>query len=443
MLSEKVLQEIGKVLRGLSVYLVGGCVRDLLLNQTPHDFDFVVVGASPEVMQDRGFSVHGIEHSVFIHRGNPTLNGMEFSLARREKRVGEGHKGFTFEFSQVTLEEDLYRRDFTVNAMAIPVGGSVEDLIDPFGGRTHLRQGILRHVSEAFAEDPLRVLRLARFAARFDWVPAEETLTLCRDLVKRGDLRSLTPERVGMELVKALSTKHPQNFLRVLRDCRALEEVLPELNLYGIPQPADHHPEVDTGTHVELCLQQGVKILERDLGFVDPVVMWGILVHDVGKKLTPQQDYPQHTDHDKLGVSVAQSLARRLKLSNSYVDLGGLACELHMQLHRILEMRSGSIVKLLGKMDIRGMLESNVQGLAVVAEADATGRAGRSDRACPEVIFFKRAAEVFKSVSPRAGLVEQIQQVSSLEKKAFGDKIRACQVQDRAEAISRMRSEGK
>lgn len=440
MLTDKVLQEINRVLRGVSVYLVGGCVRDFFLGQDPHDFDFVVVGSSPEDMVGRGFSVHGIEHSVFVHRSLPLLRGLEFSLARKEKRVGPGHKGFTFEFSQVTLVEDLYRRDFTVNAMAIPVGGSPEDLVDPFGGLADLRQGILRHVSWAFAEDPLRVLRLARFAARFGWTPARETLEFCQEMVKHGDLRSLTPERVGMELVKALSTKYPQNFLRVMQHCGALEEVLPELNLYGIPQPEEHHPEVDSGVHVELCLQQGVKILERDFGHVDPMVMWGILVHDVGKKLTPQEGYPQHLDHDTLGTPVARALARRLKLSTAFEEFGCLACEHHMQLHRVLEMRSGSVVKLLGKMDIRGMLASNVRGLAVVSEADATGRAGRSDRSCPEVAFFKRATVVYQSIFPRVGLVEQIQQVPALEKKAFGDKIRACQFQDRAEAIARMRS---
>lgn len=433
MLNSAITNRILDLLKGAKVYFVGGCVRDLALGRKPKDFDFVVVGSSPDDMLRRGFSVHGIEHSVFIHKKDKRLRGFEFSLARREKKVGEGHTGFEFEFEDVTLADDLVRRDLTINAMAIDVG--TLDKVDPFNGMHDLMDGRLRHVSEAFAEDPLRVLRTARFAARFGWDVDASTMELCKKLVKDGELDNLTPERVWLELEKTLSEPHIDRFLRVLKDCGALEVVLPELDLYGIEQPPQHHPEVDTGTHLELVMQQVVKITD------DPLARWGALVHDVGKKLTPKDVLPHHYEHEKAGVPVVEQLCDRLNMPTDFKEFGMLVSDLHTFVHRCFDMRGGSVVKALKKLDKRGKFLENVDRLTWVAEADARGRTGFEDREYKQAEFVRQAARAYDSVKPRPELVEQIKVAAKKEKSSLGEKLRALQHQDRASAVKAVRRE--
>lgn len=435
MLDSVTTDTILDVLQGTQVYFVGGCVRDLMLDRKPKDIDFVIVGSNPDDMLRRGFSVHGIEHSVFVHKKNRHLKGFEFSLARREKKVGDGHTGFEFEFDGVTLEDDLSRRDLTVNSMAICV--ETLDRVDPFQGMRDLMAGRLRHVSDAFAEDPLRVLRVARFAARFGWEVAPATMDLCRQLVQAGELDCLTPERVALELMKVLHEPHIDLFLRVLKDCGALEVVLPELDLYGIPQPAKHHPEVDTGIHLELVMQQVVKITD------DPLARWGALVHDVGKKLTPPDVLPQHLQHEKAGVPVVEALCERLNMPTDFKEFGMLVSDLHTFVHRCFEMRGGSVVKALHKMDKRGRFLENVDRLTWVAEADARGRTGFENRDYSQAEFVRQAARAYDSVKPREELIAEVKAAEKKDKAKAGEKLRNRQHQDRASAVKMVRKEFK
>lgn len=433
MLEPDVQQRIETLLEGVQVFLVGGCVRDQVMGREPKDFDLVLVGTHPEDMLARGFSVHGIEHSVFVHRARP-LRGLEFSLARREKKVGAGHTGFAFEFEGVGLEDDLRRRDLTVNAMALPLGGGA--VVDPFGGQADLEARRLRHVSPAFAEDPLRVLRVARFLARFGgaqgWQVAPETAALCRQLVEAGECDALTPERVALELTKALAEPHPSDFVRFLHQVGALARVLPELDLFGIPQPPEHHPEVDTGEHLCLVLDQVVGLSD------DPLVRWGALVHDVGKKLTPPESWPQHIGHETAGAPVARELARRLALSKDHEELGALVSELHLFVHRCLDMTPGGIVRNLMKLDRRGRFLENVDRLTWVAEADARGRTGLEDRPYPQGAYLRAAARAYAEVKPRPAMVEAVKAAPGPEKKAAGDRLRGAQRQDRVAAVKQV-----
>jgi len=431
-LDDAVRSEVATILEGVDVYYVGGCVRDRLLGLEPHDHDFVVVGSRPEDMLARGFQVHGIEHSVFLHRQHPALGGFEFSLARREKKAPERYEGFAFEYEQVGIEEDLSRRDLTINAMAVDVRSG--EIIDPFAGRQDLERRILRHVSDAFSEDPLRVLRLARFLARYGrangWDVSQQTLDLCRQLVEADALAALTPERVAIELTKVLTEPHPADFLRLLHEVGALAVVLPELDLHGIPQPAEHHPEVDTGIHLEMVMQQVVRLSD------DTLTRYGALVHDVGKKLTPPDVLPKHHEHEERGVGVARVLTRRLRLSKEHEEFGMLVSELHTFVHRALEMTPRKIVKKLMRLDRRGVFLENVGRLALVAEADARGRAGLEDRHYPQAAFVRRAAEAYASVVPRPEMVEALKEAPREERGEFGE--RAALRQDRVEAVRRV-----
>ena len=430
-LDEKTRADILDVLDGVATYYVGGCVRDQLLGTVPKDCDFVVVGSRPEDMLARGFAVHGIEHSVFIHRERASLRGFEFGLARREKKVAAGYKGFDFEYEQVGLEDDLSRRDLTINAMAIDVGSG--ELIDPFGGREHLEERSLQHVSDAFSEDPLRVLRLARFLARYGsvngWRVAPRTIDLCVRLVDAGELRALTPERISIELRKVLVEPHPSDFLRFLHAVGALGVVLPELSLYGIPQPEHHHPEVDTGIHLELVLDQVARLTG------DALTRYGALVHDVGKKLTPLDVLPKHIGHETRGIDVAKALARRLRLPVAYEEFGMLVSELHTFVHRALEMTPGKIVKKLMKLDRRGIFRENVERLTLVAEADARGRKGLEERRYPQADFVRRAAAAYAGIELRADLVAALRDAPQADKGQLGERLRAALRQDRVEAV--------
>lgn len=355
----------------MKIYLVGGAVRDKLLGLPVKDRDWVVVGATAEDMKAQGYRQVGRDFPVFLH---PQSNE-EYALARTERKIGPGHRGFEFDSSaSVTLEEDLVRRDLTINAVAENEDG---ELIDPYGGRKDIEARVLRHTSEAFAEDPLRVLRVARFAARFaglGFVVADETLELMRSMVASGELEELTAERVWKELELALSYNNPDEFVKVMRDCGALKVILPEVDgLFGVPQPAKYHPEIDTGEHTLLCLQQVSKLSE------DLAVRYATLVHDVGKGLTPPEKWPSHYGHETSGLPLLDAIESRLPVPREFAALSRLVCEHHTKLHRIRELRPKTLLNLLESLDAIRRPE-RLQKFLAACEADARGRTGLEDR---------------------------------------------------------------
>lgn len=319
------------------IYIVGGAVRDRLLKQPVYDQDYVVVGATAEQMREWGFEQVGADFPVFLH----PVSHEEYALARTERKQGKGYKGFVFSTENVTLEEDLMRRDLTINAIAEDAGGK---LIDPYHGQQDIENRLLRHVSDAFAEDPVRVLRVARFAARFHHLGfrvADETLELMRKMVDNGEVAHLVPERVTAELFKALDTKSPQVFFEVLRDCGALAVIFPEIDaLFGVPQRADYHPEIDTGVHVMMCLGEAAK---RDSS---RLTRYAVLCHDLGKATTPPDILPSHHGHEGRGIALAKQLSNRLKVPKKYREIGMKTAEFHSHIHRIDELKPQTILKL-------------------------------------------------------------------------------------------------
>ncbi|MEH6563862.1 MAG: multifunctional CCA addition/repair protein [Halopseudomonas sp.] len=373
-----------------STYLVGGAVRDQLLGREVTERDWVVVGATPDIMLQQGFQPVGLDFPVFI---NPK-NGEEYALARTERKSGQGYGGFTFHASpDVTLEQDLIRRDLTVNAMALDPDGSI---IDPYGGQQDLEQRLLRHVSPAFAEDPLRVLRVARFAARYaglGFTVAPETLALMRQLSESGELQALTPERSWKEISRALMEPNPEVFVQVLRDCGALVELLPEIDaLFGVPQPAAHHPEIDTGVHVLQVLQ----IAARDQ--LPLPARWACLLHDLGKGLTPESDWPKHHGHEQKGVKAVKAINQRCKAPRDCQELALLCCEYHTHCHRALELRPQTLIKLFKALDIYRRAERFELFLAV-CRADAQGRTGREHSDYPQAEYLRGAAQAAREVA--------------------------------------------
>ncbi len=378
----------------MQVYLVGGAVRDALLGLPPGDRDFVVVGATPEQMIERGYRQVGRDFPVFLH----PQTGEEYALARTERKSGRGYTGFVVHASpDVTLEDDLRRRDFTINAIAQAEDGT---LIDPFGGVADLQARTLRHVSAAFAEDPLRVLRAARFMARFaslGFTVAPETLALMRGMVASGELEALVPERVWQELSRALRSAQPSAFLHTLRDCDALNVVLPEIDgLYGVPQRAEYHPEIDTGTHIELVCDMAAKLAPGDdlIGFT-------ALTHDLGKALTPVDELPKHVMHEQRGVPPLQALAARLKVPNEHRQLAEIACREHLNVHRLDELRDETVLKLFERMDAFRKPD-RVRQLALVCEADKRGRASLEDQPYPQAAELQRLFAVARAVNASA-----------------------------------------
>lgn len=373
-----------------STYLVGGAVRDQLLGRTVSERDWVVVGATPEVMLARGFQPVGQDFPVFID----PKTGEEYALARTERKSGKGYGGFTFHTSpDVTLEEDLIRRDLTVNAMAQAPDGSI---IDPYGGQQDLQKRLLRHVSPAFAEDPLRVLRVARFAARYaalGFQVAPETLRLMRQLSESGELQALTPERSWKEISRALMEPNPEVFIRVLRDCGALAELLPEIGaLFGVPQPEAHHPEVDTGEHILQVLQ----VAARD--HFPLAARWACLLHDLGKGLTPETEWPKHHGHEQKGVKAVKAINQRCKAPRDCQELALLCCEYHTHCHRALELRPQTLIKLFKALDIYRRAERFELFLAV-CRADAQGRTGREQTDYPQADYLRGAADAARAVA--------------------------------------------
>ena len=353
----------------MEIYIVGGAVRDELLGRTVADRDYVVVGATPQAMLEKGFRPVGKDFPVFLH---PATNE-EYALARSERKTGRGYHGFAFHAApDVTLDDDLARRDLTINAMAKAPDGT---LVDPFHGRRDLEAGILRHVGPAFAEDPVRILRLARFAARLaDFSVAPETIELMRGMVASGEVDHLVAERVWQELAKGLMEAAPSRMFEVLRQCGALTRLLPEVDaLFGVPQRADYHPEIDTGVHTLMVVDESAR-----RGYSLPV-RFAALTHDLGKATTPADLLPRHHGHEARGVRLATALCERLRVPSDCRDLALLAARYHGDVHRAAELRSSTLVTLLERTDALRRPE-RFQRLLEACQCDFNGRLGWADR---------------------------------------------------------------
>ncbi|MBF8269961.1 MAG: tRNA nucleotidyltransferase [Gammaproteobacteria bacterium] len=360
----------------MKIYKVGGAVRDRLLGQPVQDHDWVVIGATPEAMLTLGYKPVGRDFPVFLH---PETHE-EYALARTERKTAPGYKGFSFNTSPaVTLEEDLKRRDLTINAIAEDADGNI---IDPYHGRADLEAGILRHVSPAFVEDPLRVIRVARFAARYNFSIAPETQTLLKEISQTLELEALAAERIWQETERALTERQPARFFSVLRECGALARVFPEIdNLFGVPQPVDYHPEIDSGIHTMLVLEQACKLT------ADPVIRFAALVHDLGKAVTPREEWPSHKGHEERGASLVLQLCDRFRIPNQYRELAVIVARYHLDCHRINEMQPSTIVRKLEALDAFRRPDRFEQFL-LACEADARGRTGLEDRDYPQARFF-------------------------------------------------------
>lgn len=381
----------------MQIYLVGGAVRDELLGLPVRERDWVVVGARPEDLTSQGYRPVGKDFPVFLHPKSKE----EYALARTERKTGPGYRGFETRFSpDVTLEQDLERRDLTINAIARdPQTGA---LIDPFGGQRDLNERWLRHVSPAFVEDPVRVLRVARFAARFaplGFRVAPETLALMQEIAARGELDALVPERVWQETQRALELPAPRRFFEVLREAHALAVIFPEIDaLFGVPQPEQWHPEIDSGIHTMMVLDQACRLSE------DPVVRFAALTHDLGKAATPKHELPSHKMHEHRGVAIIEKLCERVRAPNAYRELAVLASKYHLNAHRALELRAATLLDLLENLDAFRRPE-RFENWVLVCEADARGRKGLEDRDYPQSSFLRKARQVAASVKPDATFV--------------------------------------
>ncbi len=381
----------------MKTYLVGGAVRDKLLHRPVAERDWVVVGATPEEMLQAGFRPVGKDFPVFLH---PQTHE-EYALARTERKTAPGYHGFEFYAApDVTLREDLARRDLTVNALAEDSDGTI---IDYYGGLADLEQRLLRHVSPAFAEDPVRILRIARFAARYHALGfriATETMKLMREMVDAGEVDALVPERVWQELRKALQETHPAVFFQVLRDCGALRVIFPELeHLFGVPQPVQFHPEVDTGVHVLMVLEQAARLTE------DPIVRCAALLHDLGKGTTPPEIWPGHRGHEERGVPLIEQLCQRLKAPKAYRQMAVLVARYHTHIHRALTLKPTTLLKTLEALDAFRRPE-RFAGILIACEADARGRKGLEDRDYPQAAYVRAARDAAAAVDVKP-LVEQ------------------------------------
>jgi tRNA nucleotidyltransferase (CCA-adding enzyme) len=402
----------------MQVYRVGGCVRDALLGRTVNDRDWVVVGATPVQMLEAGFKPVGRDFPVFLH----PLTHEEYALARTERKTAPGYHGFAFHAApDVTLEDDLARRDLTINAIAQAEDGT---LIDPYGGARDLQARVLRHVGPAFAEDPVRILRLARFAARFaDFSVAPETLALMRSMVAAGEVDALVPERVWQELARGLMEARPSRMFELLRACGALARLLPEIDrLWGVPQPPQHHPEVDTGVHVMLVLDTAAR-----LDYALPV-RWAALLHDLGKGETDPQRWPSHHGHEERSVRLAAAVSERLRAPVECRDLALLVAREHGRIYRVAELRPGTIVDLLERCDALRRPQRFGQ-LLDACEADMRGRTGFEERPFSARARWLRALEAVSAVD--AGAVAQ----RVRDQGGDGAAIKAALHQERAAAV--------
>lgn len=407
----------------MKIYLVGGAIRDKLLGLEPRDRDWVVVGATPEQMRARGFRPVGKDFPVFLH----PETGEEYALARTERKTAPGYHGFEFHAApNVTLEEDLRRRDLTINAMAQDENGGI---FDPFGGQADLQAGRLRHVSEAFAEDPVRILRIARYAARYGkwgFRVAHGTNKLMRQMVENGEVDALVPERVWQELQRTLAEEDtPSRFFEVLRGCGALDRIFPEIGaLFGVPQPKHHHPEEDTGTHMLMVLEQAARLSP------DPQVRFAALVHDLGKGATPKDEWPKHHDHEERGVELTRALCERLRVPTEYRDLALHVTRYHGVYHRAEELRASTLLKTLEAIDAFRRPERFEQFL-LACEADSRGRPGYEDRHFVQPGIFRQAYHAAVQVTAREVMAE------GYEGKAIGEQQRQRRITAIKQALRR------
>ena len=385
----------------MRTYLVGGAVRDKLLGRPVIDHDHVVVGARPEDMLAQGYRPVGKDFPVFLH---PKTNE-EYALARTERKTGRGYHGFAIHADpDVTLEEDLARRDLTINAIAEDEQGQ---LVDPYGGARDIEQRILRHVSPAFVEDPVRLLRVARFAARFaplGFTVASETTALLQQMVRDGEVDHLVPERVWAETRKALGETQPSAFLRVLRESGALAILFPEIDaLYGIPQRAEFHPEIDTGIHIEMVLDAAAKLAPGN-----DLVGFCALTHDLGKALTPKEELPRHVGHEHRGVEPLRALAARLKIPTEYAELAELVCREHLNVHRAFELKPATVLKLLNALDALRRPE-RLQIFLTACMADKRGRLGHEQDDYPQAAWLRRARDAAASITSGPFIAQGLQ----------------------------------
>lgn len=381
----------------MKIYLVGGAVRDTLLNQTVVDKDYVVVGSSVEEMLEQGYQQVGKDFPVFLH----PKTQQEYALARTERKTGNGYQGFSCDANkQVTLEEDLLRRDLTINAIAQDEQGT---LYDPYQGIADIEAKTLRHVSQAFVEDPLRVLRVARFAARFHhlgFTVASETMQLMTDIANSGELEHLTPERVWQECDKALGSQSPQIFFEVLKQCQALVVLFPEIDaLFGVPQPEKWHPEIDSGIHTLMVLEQ-TSLLSRN-----KAVRFAALVHDLGKALTPKQDWPKHYGHGQKGLPAIKKLCARIKVPNDYRDLALLVSDQHQNIHNAFELRAETIVKLFDKADF-WRKPQRLTDLLLCCHGDIRGRTGFEHALYPQAEYLQQCYQLATQVDVQSIIAE-------------------------------------
>lgn len=396
----------------MKIYVVGGAVRDELLGLPQQDRDYVVVGATPEDMMARGFKPVGKDFPVFLH---PRTHE-EYALARTERKTAPGYKGFVFHAEpDVTLEQDLARRDLTINAIAKGEDGS---LIDPFNGRQDLQARVLRHVGPAFAEDPVRILRVARFAARFaDFTLARETLTLMQHLVRSDETDHLVTERVWQEFARGLMEAKPSRMIEVLRACGALERLLPEVErLFGVPQPEVHHPERDTGAHLLLVIDCAAR-----KGY-PLVVRFAALVHDLGKGLTPRARWPHHVGHEERGAELVESLSERLRVPGDCRELGILAARYHGVIGRAAQLRANTLVRVLERCDALRRPERFARLLEACA-CDYHGRPGFEQRSYPPTDIFNRALAAATNVD--AGSIAR----ETLDRGAIAARVRQARVE--------------
>ena len=400
----------------MQVYLVGGAVRDQLLGHPYHEKDYVVVGATPEQLLAQGYQPVGKDFPVFLHPESKE----EYALARTERKSGHGYHGFEFYTDvNVTLEDDLIRRDLSINAMAMDDHGTV---YDPYHGQDDLNHKILRHVSPAFAEDPLRVLRVARFAARYaqyGFTVADETIELMRQLAESGELEALTPERVWKETSRALMEDHADVYFEVLRACGALKVLFPEIDaLYGVPQRPEYHPEIDCGIHTMMALQQACKAnYSLDVRFA-------VLVHDLGKALTPKAELPRHIMHEERGIKPVTEVCDRLKVPTQTKQLALAVCKEHLKCHQAFTLKAGTVWRLLQRLDVLRRPE-RVEAFLQACECDAKGRLGLEDRPYPQAKYLFDVMQTVRSIK-----------ASDLPPEIKGADIGEMLIQKRIEAIA-------
>ena len=413
----------------MKIYQVGGAVRDRLLQRPFHDTDWVVVGATPEDMTAQGFTPVGKDFPVFLH---PQTHE-EYALARTERKSGVGYRGFVVHTSpDVTLEEDLARRDLTINAIAAPADWTgVGAVFDPYNGQADLQAKLLRHVTDAFREDPVRILRVARFAARFeDFSVAPETLQLMREMVQAGETDHLVPERVWQEIRRGLMEAQPSRMFEVLRNCGALQVILPELNrLWGVPQRPEYHPEVDTGVHAMLVLDMAAQL------HAPLTVRFACLCHDFGKGTTPADVLPRHIGHEQRSARLLQAVCNRWRVPNDCKELADVVAREHGNIHRSSDLNAAAVMRLLERCDAIRKPERFTEAL-LACECDARGRTGLQAQPYPQRLRLQAALDAALAVNTAP--IAQAAAQQGLQGKAIGEAVTAARTQAVAQALAAM-----